>query len=88
VQERNGEIGDEDAQGRPQATLARGMEDDATEDRRPQAVTERGQDASNELREDDGWQREGEVPCLDDEERGKRVAATLECGEAKANRRS
>src|SRR6202022_1924993 len=86
VQQRHAEVSDEHAPRQPQVALASRMEDHATEDRGPETVTERGQHTSNELGEDDGRERQGEVLALNDEERGQRVAATLERREAEADR--
>src|ERR1700674_2595538 len=86
VQQRHAEVGDENTPGQTQVALARGMEDGATKDHRPETVTEWGQHASTELRENHGRERQGELLTLDDEERGQRVTATLERRKAEADR--
>ena len=53
MQQRDPEIGDDHAPAQPDATLAKGIEDHAAENRRPHAVTERSQDATSELGDDD-----------------------------------
>src|SRR6266536_341362 len=89
VQDGDEEVGSDDAPGEAQvASPRRRGEDDAADDRRPHSMTDRRQDAPDELGRHDRGQRQGDLLAVDDEERHERVAAALQRGETEADRRA